>query len=1685
MLYQKFFKPVCLLILCTIVYNTGLKSQTWNPGHKVGTVTGDYHYNASQTPAQLVEIFPASVPNTGLSYEWQQSSTPTFDTYSIIGTSTSYNFTSVLNQTLYFRRKSTKSGGDYIYSNTLKLSLVSSNWEDINYIREHDVKTSGVTSWTAIDQMPIGPKIQTTTYLDGIGREMETIGKEIATPSSGSLWGDIIQFTEYDQNFARESKKYLSYSTTTESGKFKTTPVTTQGSYYSSNYSESQAYSTITYEASPLNRVSKIIEPGTSWNAIGVHGITADYELNTTADYVRIFKTNYVQGDAPITSDGFYADYTLYKTVSKDENQNQVIEFTNIEGQLILKKVEVETTHIDAYDGWICTYNVYDEFGQLRFQIQPEGVKYLAANGWSFGGTNGPTILSEQCFQHFYDDKRREIWKKAPGAKPLNMIFDSRDRVVFMQDGNQFGLSTPQWTSNLYDELDRVVITTLYNTTKSQTQLQADITNSVTINTVTVNNPSQPIIDLIIDQRNPSIPLYLARNSIEFTDGFESITNDIFETEINGSTSLPSIVTIATYKNPISQTDLNNSSVTTILKYQFYDVYSFDGVKSFNTNFTNLSAYNTSDPDVQPIVKSMRTTSLPTGAKTRILGSDVFLSSTYYYDEREQLIQILEDNVKLGTDIATLQYHFDGRVLSTSVNNSAPNTGYANFNILTKYVFDKIGRIITLQKQFGSNSLKTISTYDYDDLGRVKTKHLDPGYTANGGSELESLNYSFNLNNQITGINKDYALKTPGNYNKWSHFFGLYIGYDNKDNAFANANLTGQVTGVLWNTQGDDAQRKFDFTYDPASRLTNAIFKEQKHMGDGYSNSQMDFSITGSSGKITYDLNSNLLSMVHKGVVPGNLTPIKVDDLTYSYEDYSNKLKSVTDQMANPNVNGLFGDFKDGTNSTPDYVYDDNGNLVIDLNKNVQNLGSSSNGIKYNFLDKPELIRIVGKGTVKIVYSANGEKLQRAFIPEAGGPSRIISYINGFTYEETATITTSTAAPLGGSTATLSFIAFEEGRIRPVNAVNLLGGSDELAVDGNMDLPNNKRGAYDFFIMDYQQNVRMILTEETHHAKNKATMELGRATLEESIFGQTGSGNEVQTTRVDKPMAWTSNTIDAKVIRLGSNFGHNVGPNTLQKVMAGDKITSSVEYFYQNSPTNYDPNFISNIVGSITQAISGSNNTGNLVKNNTGAISTQLSGLPAFGSAVRPNGSNPSGTIPQAFLTILFFDERFNFIGTSDGGVYQEQVAGTIPSSGAKLGNIIGTVKAPKNGYVYIYVSNQGNEAVYFDNLDVAIDAGNIIEENHYYSYGLKIAAISSQKASENNEGSLKNEYLYNNKELFDDGDINWYDYGFRNYDPQIGRFVQLDPLTFEYPFLAPYQYASADPIDNIDIDGLEGGLSTTPEAAITLGGVVVSSGKPVAARLPDLVKPLVNPTINATQLAITAAHFGNNIINTSVQSKQVGSQKPSSTGSRPKTNTTKNQEALWPMNPKGYRNNPSPPLQGTFWFVLSATKPIEKLNLSPTPWMNTAASQYGIKEIGTTNTGPEVNNYLKSAGVPPGNAWCGAFVYWALKQNGIKGVSENPAGALNWRKYGTSLDKPVFGAIATRTRKGGGHVGFVFALDMDTPGNVIILGGNQGGRVSFSSYPIKGMQFNFPNGITPSVPLPKMRGISKNLKMD
>jgi RHS repeat-associated protein len=70
--------------------------------------------------------------------------------------------------------------------------------------------------------------------------------------------------------------------------------------------------------------------------------------------------------------------------------------------------------------------------------------------------------------------------------------------------------------------------------------------------------------------------------------------------------------------------------------------------------------------------------------------------------------------------------------------------------------------------------------------------------------------------------------------------------------------------------------------------------------------------------------------------------------------------------------------------------------------------------------------------------------------------------------------------------------------------------------------------------------------------------------------------------------------------------------------------------------------------------------------------------------------------------------------------------------------------------------------------------------------------------------------YGFNGKEMDNEvsGQGNQYDYGFRIYDPRLGRFLSTDPLTKDYPWYSTYQFAGNQVIEAIDVEGLEPGLA-------------------------------------------------------------------------------------------------------------------------------------------------------------------------------------------------------------------------------------------------------------------------------------
>jgi RHS repeat-associated protein len=168
-------------------------------------------------------------------------------------------------------------------------------------------------------------------------------------------------------------------------------------------------------------------------------------------------------------------------------------------------------------------------------------------------------------------------------------------------------------------------------------------------------------------------------------------------------------------------------------------------------------------------------------------------------------------------------------------------------------------------------------------------------------------------------------------------------------------------------------------------------------------------------------------------------------------------------------------------------------------------------------------------------------------------------------------------------------------------------------------------------------------------------------------------------------------------------------------------------------------------------------------------------------------------TRPKAFLNWILLDEQFKIVNSSTGfepvgadGEFKTFVKTGLPIS--------------QNGYLYVYTSNESPVDVFFDNLQVTHVRGPLLEETHYYPFGLTMAGISGKASSFGQPG---NKYKYNGIEFDEDLGINSYEAFYRELDPSIGRWWQIDPQADNTLHeLSPYSSMHNNPVFASDFLG-------------------------------------------------------------------------------------------------------------------------------------------------------------------------------------------------------------------------------------------------------------------------------------------
>ncbi|MGN6196714.1 MAG: DUF6443 domain-containing protein, partial [Ginsengibacter sp.] len=608
------------------------------------------------------------------------------------------------------------------------------------------------------------------------------------------------------------------------------------------------------------------------------------------------------------------------------------------------------------------------------------------------------------------------------------------------------------------------------------------------------------------------------------------------------------------------------SSNYTVLTQTWYDDYSqvntngsglatsFITTNTTNTNYF-YSASDVTFPYPRAITSSAMTRGMVTGTKVNVIGTSNYLYAVNYYDDRARLIETQSTNYTGGKDTVVMQYGFNGKLLRTLAAHGKGGSNPLAFSTLTKTFYDAADRVTAITKKVGNSFEDSIVVNKYDELGRLSLKKIGQKrtgltnltYTAN---PIDTLRYTYNIRGWLRGINKDYANAVNGA----SNWFGMELNYDY---GFTQSQLNGNIAGMKWRNNADGAQRAYGFNYDAANRLTKGDFT-QYTSGAWNTTSKIDFSVHS----ISYDLNGNILAMNQMGVKLNS--PVLTDSLIYGYNTNSNQLNYVTDKVNDTTAH--LGDFTEINNNTAqDYYYDGNGNMNQDNNKAISN-------IHYNYLNLPDSITITGKGYIKYIYDAAGNKEQKITIDNPANKKTVTTYTSEMVYQYTAIPSTGTGLD------TLQFIGQEEGRIRP----KTVNKSDTML--------------YDFFERDHLGNVRVVLTDEQHQdVYPAATVENNtNAFATEKNYYTINTADTMSTSRIaswnittgrgyannngnppynNNPYANTTAT-SAIVYRLNGSTGDKTGLGITLKVMSGDIIDIFGKSFWHSSGVNPNNNYL-------------------------------------------------------------------------------------------------------------------------------------------------------------------------------------------------------------------------------------------------------------------------------------------------------------------------------------------------------------------------------------------------------------------------------------------------------------------------------------------------------------------------------
>ncbi len=378
---------------------------------------------------------------------------------------------------------------------------------------------------------------------------------------------------------------------------------------------------------------------------------------------------------------------------------------------------------------------------------------------------------------------------------------------------------------------------------------------------------------------------------------------------------------------------------------------------------------------------SPATTGLLTVNRVKVLdgsATPTYLESYYYYDQEGQLIQKQSDNVFGKLDISFHAYNFTGQVEQLTVEHEKPD-GYLE-TVHKYYTYDAGGRLQHVEQEIEGdtqNGKVKMAELEYNKLGQLTSKKI---HETAGGSFLQNIDYEYNIRGWLTQLND------PDNQGSDNDLFAMRLHYNGKMLATSQNLNNGSISAMEWTVFNDqtssDTKRAYDYKYDDHYRLTDAGY---------YSGASLTQDVGRYDVNLTYFKNGKINTLQRKGLVSGFETGTPtygtLDDLTYYYD--GNQLNRV-DDAASTSIDHK-NHFPDkSTGQTTEYLYDENGNMYFDANKDLEE-------IAYNHLNLPELVYFDPNNFIEFTYNATGEKLKKRVVQ--AGIENIYNFVGTLVYK--------------------------------------------------------------------------------------------------------------------------------------------------------------------------------------------------------------------------------------------------------------------------------------------------------------------------------------------------------------------------------------------------------------------------------------------------------------------------------------------------------------------------------------------------------------------------------------------------------------------------------------------------------------------------------------------------------------